>query len=130
MSRQQQSPVTPKKGLLDKIAAVGDKLPDPTFIFLACIAVVVAVSVLAAQAGWNAIEPATGRLIEVQSLLSEKNMMRFLVDMPDTLTHFPPLGLVLVVMLGAAVAERSGLFSALMGGAVRAVPKAALTPMI
>ncbi len=130
MSRQQQTSVEPKKGLLDKIAAAGDKLPDPTFIFLGCICVIVAVSVLAAQAGWSAIEPASGKLIQVQSLLSEANVKRFLVDMPDTLTNFPPLGLVLVVMLGAAVAERSGLFSALMGAAVRGVPKAALTPMI
>jgi aminobenzoyl-glutamate transport protein len=37
--------------------------------------------------------------------------------MPRTVTGFAPLGLVLVIMLGAAVAERSGLFSALIRGA-------------
>ncbi|MBL8642762.1 MAG: AbgT family transporter [Rhodospirillaceae bacterium] len=120
----------PRKGLLDRIAAAGDRLPDPTFIFLGCIAVIIAVSVIGAAAGWSAIAPATGNSITVESLLSEKNAARFFVDMPDTLTAFPPLGLVLVVMLGAAVAERSGLFSALMGAAVRGVPKSALTPLI
>jgi aminobenzoyl-glutamate transport protein len=34
------------------------------------------------------------------------------VEMPTTFSHFHPLGYVLVVMLGAAVAERSGLFAA------------------
>ncbi len=116
--------------MLDRIAAAGDKLPDPTFIFVGCILAIIAVSIVAARAGLSAIEPATGARITVESLLSEKNLARFFVDMPNTLTSFPPLGLVLVVMMGAAVAERTGLFSALMGAAVRDVPKFALTPMI
>jgi aminobenzoyl-glutamate transport protein len=53
---------------------------------------------------------------------------RLLVEMPETLVRFPPLGLVVVVMLGAAVAERSGLFAALIGRAVRAAPARLLTP--
>jgi len=126
----QQKNDPPGKGLLDRIAVAGDKLPDPTFIFVACIAVVVAISVVAASAGVGAIEPSSGARIAVESLLSEKNLARFFVDMPTTLTNFPALGLVLVVMLGAAVAERTGLFSALMGAAVRGVPVKALTPMI
>jgi aminobenzoyl-glutamate transport protein len=119
-----------QKGLLDKIAAAGDKLPDPTFIFVGCIIFIVVISVICALVGVSAIEPATGASIIVESLLSEKNIARFFVDMPATLTNFPPLGLVLVVMLGAAVAERSGLFSALMRAAVGGVPNYALTPMI
>jgi aminobenzoyl-glutamate transport protein len=120
----------PRKGFLDRIAAAGDKLPDPTLIFLGCIVVIALVSAMAAAAGWGAISPSTGERIVVESLLSEKNITRLLVDMPDTLTRFPPLGLVLVVMMGAAVAERSGMFAALMGASVRGVPKAALTPLM
>lgn len=130
MSQQRRQDEPLVRSILDRIAAAGDKLPDPTFIFLGCIAVIVAVSVIAASAGWSAIEPSSGNRIVVESLISEKNITRFFVDMPDTLTNFPPLGMVLIVMLGAAVAERSGLFSALMGAAVRGVPKAVLTPMI
>src|SRR3546814_17986318 len=50
--------------------------------------------------------------------------------MPETMSHFPPLGLILVVMLGAAVAERSGLFTALMTRAMRGVPTRFLSPAI
>ena len=50
--------------------------------------------------------------------------------MPKTFTHFHPLGYVLVVMLGAGVAERSGFFAAGMRAAVRSTPVFLLTPVV
>jgi aminobenzoyl-glutamate transport protein len=124
-------PATPaRRGLLDRIERLGNALPDPVFIFLALIAVVVAASVVASGSGWSAVNPVTGKHLAVESLLSPENLQKLIVDMPATLTGFPPLGLVLVVMLGAAVAERSGLFTALLGGSVRNLPRRALTPAV
>lgn len=117
-----------KLSFLDRIAQIGDALPDPVVIFLFCIAFLVAVSVVAAGQGWSAINPISGEAVRAVSLVSEENLRRLLVEMPVTMTKFPPLGLVLVVMLGAAVAERSGLFSALIGSGVRGIPKHLLTP--
>lgn len=116
--------------LLDRIERVGDALPDPVFIFLGCIGLLVAGSVVAAALGWSAVNPVTGETLRAESLLSRENLARLLVDMPETMTKFPPLGLVLVVMLGAAVAERSGLFGALLGDAIRKLPKAILSPAV
>lgn len=116
--------------LLDRIERVGDALPDPVFIFIGCIAVLVAASVIASTLGWSAVTPVTGKHLEAESLLSRENLAKLFVDMPETMTKFPPLGLVLVVMLGAAVAERSGLFGALLGDAIRKLPKAILSPAI
>jgi aminobenzoyl-glutamate transport protein len=117
-----------RRGVLDRIAAIGDALPDPVFIFLACIGLVMIGS--AAAAGWSAVNPVTGEALRVESLLTEANLGRLLTHMPATMAAFPPLGLVLVVMLGAGVAERSGLFHALLGGAVRRLPSKALTPSL
>ena len=64
------------------------------------------------------------------SLLSAENVGKLLTEMPDTMANFPPLGLILVVMLGAAVAERSGLFTTLMNRAMRGVPNRFLSPAI
>jgi aminobenzoyl-glutamate transport protein len=119
----------PARGL-GPIERFGNALPDPVFIFLALIAALVAVSVWAGVAGWSAVNPATGEVLRAESLLSEANVSKLLVEMPATLAGFPPLGLVLVVMLGAAVAERSGLFTALLGGSVRSIPHGALTPCL
>ncbi len=115
---------------LNRIERFGNALPDPVFIFLALIAALVALSVFAASSGWSAVNPLTGADVRAVSLLSEANVARLLVGMPQTLTGFPPLGLVLTVMLGAAVAERSGLFTALIGNAVRNVSRPWMTPSV
>jgi aminobenzoyl-glutamate transport protein len=67
---------------------------------------------------------------EPLQFISLANIRRLLVEMPTTFTHFHPLGYVLVVMLGAGVAERTGLFGAAMRGAVKGAPTFLLTPMI
>lgn len=124
------------KGILAWIEKSGNKLPDPVFIFLYCIAAVIVISVIAALAGVSAAHPtqvdAAGNAVMVtaESLLSAGNIQRLLVDMPATFTGFHPLGYVLVVMLGAGVAERSGLFASAMSGAVSKAPKLLLTPAV
>lgn len=116
--------------LLDRIERIGNALPDPVVIFLVLIAALVFVSVLTSALGWSALHPVSGEVMRTQSLLSEANVARLLTDMARTLTAFPPLGMVLVVMLGAAVAERSGLFAALIGQSMRKAPAGALTPFV
>jgi aminobenzoyl-glutamate transport protein len=69
-------------------------------------------------------------IFDATSLFTEDNLKRLIVDMPRTLTSFAPLGVVLVVMLGASVAERAGLFSALIRNSLRDLPRAFLTPVV
>ena len=80
----------------------------------------------------TAIDEATGSALRIDavSLLSPENIQRLWVEMPATFTHFHPLGYVLVVMLGAGVAERSGFFAAGMSKAVKSAPKSLLTPVV
>lgn len=118
------------KGILGWIERTGDKLPDPVFIFVYLLAALVVVSVVGALLGWSAINPTNGDVIEAQSLLTAQNLEKLIVQMPQTLTSFAPLGMVLVVMLGAGVAERSGFFSAFMRAGVKDAPKALLTPIV
>lgn len=123
-------------GILGWIERKGNRLPDPVFIFLWLILFVVAASVLAELSGFSALHPTdtddSGDPVVLRSvsLLSADNIQRLLVEMPVTFTHFPPLGMVLVVMLGAGVAERSGLFATAMRLAVRRAPALLLTPAV
>ena len=124
-------------GFLGWIERSGNKLPDPVFLFFWLILGLVAISVIASLTGVSAlhpteIDPDTGaaRVITAASLLSAENIARLWVDMPTTFTHFHPLGYVLVVMLGAGVAERSGLFGTAMRAGVRDAPKFLLTPIV
>ncbi len=127
---------TTQKGFLAFVERTGNKLPDPVFIFFYLIIILIAISVVCAALGVSAAHPtrldeAGAPFIERSvSLLSPENIQRLWVEMPATFTHFHPLGYVLVVMLGAGVAERSGLFASAIRGAVRGAPKMLLTPVV
>jgi aminobenzoyl-glutamate transport protein len=115
---------------LDGVERLGNMLPDPVFIFIWIIVAVVIISVIGAAAGWSATNPVTGEVLVAKSLLTEENLQKLFVEMPKTYTGFTPLGLALTVMLGAGVAERSGLFSALLRASMRGVPASILTPTV
>lgn len=126
-----------QKGFLAWVERTGNRLPDPVFLFLWLIAGLIVLSMIAAAAGWSAVHPteidkATGdaKVIAAASLLSADNIRTLWVDMPKTFTHFHPLGYVLVVMLGAGVAERAGLFGTAMRAGVSGAPAWLLTPIV
>jgi aminobenzoyl-glutamate transport protein len=126
----------PSRGVLGWIERVGNKLPDPVFIFVWLIGTLILVSVVSSLAGLSVLHPTEKGpggapvIVTAVSLLSAKNIQRLWTDMPQTFTAFHPLGFVLVVMLGAGVAERSGFFASAMRGMMRFAPKAMLTPVV
>lgn len=132
-----------QKGFLGFVEKVGNFLPDPIMIFVWLIGLLMILSAIGAAQGWSAslgypgdTAPQYATLengvltYRAESLFSEANMSRLLTEMPRTLTGFAPLGLVLLVMFGAGVAERVGLFSALIRGSLRDAPRVILTPLV
>ncbi len=120
----------PGERFLDLVERVGTNLPDPVAIFVIIIVILMAVSALGAALGWSAVNPVTGQQLVAKSLLSEELMRQLLTSLATTFTGFAPLGLVLTIMLGAGVAERSGLLAALIRKAVRGIPDRLLTPSV
>jgi len=128
---------TPRQtGFLGWIERTGNALPDPVFIFLWLMLGLAVISVLCALLGVQVQHPVlkdesgNAVVIAATSILSPDVLRRLLVEMPTTFAHFHPLGYVLVVMLGAGVAESTGLFGAAMRAAVRRAPAILLTPII
>ncbi len=83
-----------------------------------------------ANLGWTAVNPVTGEAFAAQSLLSPENLEKLIIGMPKTLTDFPPLGTVITIIYGAAVAERTGLFAGAIRAALLNAPKSLLTPVL
>ena len=119
-----------RERFLDKVERLGNALPDPVAIFAGIVALLMAVSAIGAALGWSAINPVTGETLVAKSLLSEGLIRQLFMEMPKTYTGFPPLGLVLLLMLGAGVAEQSGMITALLRKATARVPDWALTPVV
>ena len=125
------------------VERVGNALPDPTMIFVWLIGLLMVLSAIGAQLGWSASLAYAGATpppfaelrdgvltYRAQSLFAEENVARLLTEAPRTLTGFAPLGLILLIMFGAGVAERVGLFSALIRRSLRNAPRALLTPLV
>jgi aminobenzoyl-glutamate transport protein len=116
--------------ILDRIERLGDRLPDPVFIFAWMIGLLVAASTICAALGVGAVNPVDGKVLAAESLLAPANIRRLLVEMPRTLTGFAPLGYVLLIMLGAGLAERVGLLSAALRAMMRLSPRVMVTPTV
>ncbi|MEM7690936.1 MAG: AbgT family transporter [Pseudomonadota bacterium] len=147
MTTSEASKVQNSSGFLGWVERTGNSLPDPVFLFLYLIGIITALSVISQILGLSETletEILAGMpdaqkarfgigengVVSAKSLLSGENLERLFVKMPETFAHFHPLGLVLTVMLGAGVAERSGLFGTAMRAAVGDAPKYLLTPFI
>lgn len=112
---------------LDAVERLGAKLPDPVSLFLIAAVLVVLASWLAATFGVSVTKPGNGEVVSAVNLLAPENIRRMFTDAVTNFTNFPPLGLVLVTMIGIAVAERGGFITALLRTTVHNVPRPLLT---
>lgn len=116
--------------VLNRVERAGNKLPDPTSMFIILCFSVLAISWLLSHLGVSAVHPADQKVIAVENLLSSSNIQRIFTDMVKNFAAFPPLGTVLVTIIGIGVAEKSGLITAALKAMVTAVPKSLLTPSL
>ena len=113
---------------LDRVAAVGNRLPDPITLFALLALGVVALSVVFAGTSADVIQrDGSVATKTVGSLLSRDGIRWIFSSAITNFTGFAPLGSVLTVMLGIGVAERSGLVAMGLRIFVQSVPKQAIT---
>ncbi len=135
MSENNLSPAK-KKGFLNFVESVGNKLPHPIALFGMLAAAVAIISAVCAALGVSA----TGMLVsggELQettvtavSLFTGEGIAWMLTSAVNNFTTYAPLGTVLVAMLGVGVAEQSGLLNALLKRTVQVSPKRIITPVV
>ncbi|MFJ9467749.1 AbgT family transporter [Streptomyces caniferus] len=109
------------------IEKIGNKLPNPFWLFWILAGVVAVLSAVLAAIGVSAVHPGTHEIIKVQNLLSKDGLTMAVEGAVDNFAAFPPLATILTVMFGIAVAERSGLFATLLRRMVARVPGKYLT---
>ena len=116
--------------VLDWFERVGNRLPDPIILFLIALAATWVASSLLAGREFGIIDPRTSAALQINDQLTVRAFASFMVGMTQSFVSFPPLGMVLVMVIGVAVAERSGL----VGGALRGILSLAsprlLTPLV
>lgn len=99
-------------------------------LFVIALALTWAFSALLAGVSFSEIDPRTGQPIQIQNQLTGAALANFLATMVPTFTNFPPLGIVLVALLGVGVAEHTGFINASLKGMLALTPLRLLTPML
>ena len=104
--------------LLIIIEKVGNKLPHPFWLFLSLAVIVMILSAIFSATGLSAVNPATDQTVTVTNLFSTESLREIVAGATNNFVTFPPLGLVIIVLLGVAVAEQSGLIAAMLRGTI------------
>jgi aminobenzoyl-glutamate transport protein len=108
---------------LNRIESVGNRLPDPLVLFIVLAAFVPVLSALASWSGWQVVHPGDGSEQRAVNLLTPDGIRRMLMEAVPVFTAFPPLGIVLVAMLGIGLAERTGFIGGCMKAFATVVPR-------
>lgn len=116
--------------MLNWVERVGNKLPDPITIFLILCLVILLLSAVLAGMGFTAIHPKDGSTITIVNLLEKQNMQAYLGSMVNNFQSFPPLGLVLVVLIGVGVAEKTGMMETALKHSITGMPKKLITTIV
>ncbi len=115
---------------LNAVERIGNKLPDPAALFLILLVVVWILSALLSNVQFAELDPRSGKPILINNQLTGAALATFLSTMVGTFTAFPPLGVVLVALLGVGVAEHTGFINASLKALLNFTPRLLLTPML
>ena len=128
MSKQKKDAAS--GGFLGTVERVGNKLPDPAVLFIALLFIVWILSWLLSYVTFSVIDPRTSTPLVVNNLMSGAAFTEFLSVMVTNFSHFHPVGVVLVAMLGIGVAEHTGFINTAIRSLLNVTPAWLLTPMV
>ncbi|MGK7234484.1 AbgT family transporter [Streptomyces hygroscopicus] len=112
---------------LSALERAGNRLPHPFWLFWIFAALLGVVSAVLAGAGVSVTLPSTGDSVAVKSLLSLQGAKFAAESALDNFAGFAPLSVVVVVLLGVSVTEKSGLLTALLRVTIGRLPVRWLT---
>jgi aminobenzoyl-glutamate transport protein len=104
------------------VERVGNALPHPFWLFWILAALLAVVSAVLAGLEVSVVSPSDGETVTVRNLLSGDGLAMAISTMVENFASFPPMATIVVVIMGVAVAERSGFLAALMRVSVSRVP--------
>ncbi|KAF0191869.1 MAG: hypothetical protein FD165_1592 [Gammaproteobacteria bacterium] len=126
--------------ILDWIEHTGNRLPAPATLFFIGATLIMVLSQLAMDLGWAVdkivVQDVDGKRLQVVQTVTAVGMLNsdglwwLLSHMVSNFMAFPPLGIVLVGMLGIGIAEHSGFINALIKRGMRSTPRVLMTPAI
>jgi len=118
------------------IERVGNKLPHPFWLFALFSIITLILSFILSKSGIsvNYLTSVEGNLemteVTVNNLMSYSYMREFLSNLVKNYITFPPLGVVLVMMMGVALIEQTGLLNAFIKKLILGAPDYLVTAIL
>lgn len=116
--------------MLASVERAGNKLPDPTMLFVGLLVIVWLLSWLLSYVSFDVVDPRSGEALVINNLLAGARMTEWLSVLVTNFTHFHPVGVVLVAMLGIGVAEHTGFINTGLRALLGVTAKWLVTPMV
>ncbi|MEL7451713.1 MAG: AbgT family transporter [Pseudomonadota bacterium] len=116
--------------MLGTVERVGNKLPDPAMLFVGLLFIVWLLSWLLSYVSFDVVDPRSGAALTIKNLLAPAALTESLSVMVTNFSHFHPVGVVLVAMLGIGVAEHTGFINTAIRALLNITPKSLITPMV
>jgi len=116
--------------MLATVERVGNKLPDPAMLFVFLLVFVWLLSWLLSYVSFEMIDPRSGEALVINNLLAGPAMTAWLSVLVTNFSHFHPVGVVLVAMLGIGVAEHTGFINTGLRALLGVTAKWLVTPMV
>ncbi len=113
--------------ILNAVERGGNRLPHPFWIFVFLAFLVIVLSWILGALGVSVDSPSSGEAVDVRSLVSGAGLRHMLTSAVTNFVEFPPLGLVLTVMLGIGLAQKVGLIGAFMQKIIASSPPSLVT---
>ncbi|GLS89973.1 aminobenzoyl-glutamate transporter [Psychromonas marina] len=108
ISRQQSINQNSRQSIFDRIEHWGNKLPHPVFLFILLTIFVIVLSCVGHYAGWHYQLPGQEQQF-VQNLISPAALREWIGGSVEAFIRFPPLGIIVVAIIGIGLADSSGL---------------------
>lgn len=112
---------------LSAIERAGNRLPHPFWLFAILCILLGITSAIMSGLGVSVVLPADGSTAQVKNLFSIDGALFAIENALTNYATFPPLAMIVVVLLGVSIAERSGMLTALLRVTVGRLPRAWLT---
>jgi aminobenzoyl-glutamate transport protein len=112
---------------LDVVERLGNKLPSPFILFVLLALGVIVLSWFVSLFGVTVEDPESGEEVAIQSLISGEGLQYILTSMVENFVTFPPLGLVIGIMLGIGLAQQVGVLETAMKRTILSAPASMVT---
>jgi len=125
LAQKSLEPATGFERFLKKIEQAGNKLPDPFLLFIYCTILILIIAHIFNGAAFEI--PGTKDVLKIKTLLNIEGLTYILKALVPNFVNFPPIGLVIPIVIAVGIGEQAGLFRVAILKLIASVPKRLVT---